>query len=279
MDEFEEILRLNALQEEIMRRYLAGERNFAGADLRNIWFSYPCLMDINFSAANLEGASFGGTYLVNANFSGTNLERSRLCTCFINSDLSHTNLRGAEFIGAELTGADLTGATLRSTKLIGCNLRDADLTDIKVDERTVFVSTVMPDGTTRTDSIKQIIDTQKLRQRFYGEWQDSFQGIIMHDADLAGIDLHSTWMHPLNISGAYFSNVNFRDANLSRVDFNRSSFIGCDFRGANFGANLEGAELIDIDFRGSDLSHAAYPAHQEHPIEQYAVPLPRGLFT
>ena len=192
MDEFEEMLRLGALQEEVMKRYLAGERNFTGADLRNIWFSYPCLMDIDFSAANLEGASFGGTYLVNANFSGTNLERSHLCTCFINSDLSHTNLRGAKFIGAELTGtnftgtnltgADLTGATLRSTKLIGCNLRNVNLTDIKVDERTIFVSTVMPDGGIRTDSTKQIIDAQKLRQRFYGEWQDDFQGIIMHDA-------------------------------------------------------------------------------------------------
>ena len=41
MDEYEEILRLNALLEEIISRYEAGERNFAGMDLRCNSIGYP----------------------------------------------------------------------------------------------------------------------------------------------------------------------------------------------------------------------------------------------
>ncbi|MGB6299596.1 MAG: pentapeptide repeat-containing protein [Rivularia sp. (in: cyanobacteria)] len=262
MDEFEEMLRLNALEEEIIKRYEAGERNFAGIDLRFINISYSCFLDTNFSDTNLECSSISGTDFINANFSGANLEWSYLPNLLINSNLSNTNLqkakwRGATFVNVDMTGADLTGADLTSrktTKLIGCDLRNANLADIKIDESVVLVSTIMPDGSIRTDSTKQIIDAQQLRQRFYREWQDNFQGIIMHDADLSGIDLHGTWMYPLNMSEAYFSNVNFMNADLSGIDFNRSSFICCNFRGANLeSANLEGAVFISVDFTEANL--------------------------
>ncbi|KYC43336.1 hypothetical protein WA1_14750 [Scytonema hofmannii PCC 7110] len=78
MDEFEEILRLNALREEIIKRYEALERNFTGTDLRNIRINYPCFMDVNFSGVNLEGSVFNGIYLVNTSFRSANLERSHL---------------------------------------------------------------------------------------------------------------------------------------------------------------------------------------------------------
>ncbi|WP_416233588.1 pentapeptide repeat-containing protein [Cronbergia sp. UHCC 0137] len=189
-------------------------------------------MDIDFSAANLEGASFGGTYFVNANFSGTNLERSHLCTRFINSDLSHANLRGAKFTASELTGtkltradltgADLTGATLRSTKLIGCNLRDADLTNIKVGERTIFASTIMPDGSMRRDSPK-VVNAQELLKR-YADGERDFRDIILHRVNLSGVNLRS-----VNLCGAYFSHVNLQGAILEGEDVS-AKFICCDMR-------------------------------------------------
>ncbi len=257
MDEFEEMLRLNALEEEIIKRYEAGERNFAGTDLRNIRISYPCFLDTDFSDTNLECSSICGTDFINANFIGANLEWSYLPNLLINSNLSKTNLRGAKwrgatFVNVDMTGADLTGADLTSsisktTKLIGCDLRNANLTDIKIDESVVFASTIMPDGSIRNDPTRQIVDVQQLREHI--NKGGNFQDIVIHNADFSGIDLRGVKM-----SGAYFSNVSFRDADLFRADFNRSSFICCDFRGANFGANLEGARLINLDLKETYLS-------------------------
>ncbi|MEM9276501.1 MAG: pentapeptide repeat-containing protein [Cyanobacteria bacterium P01_F01_bin.143] len=266
MDEFEEFIRGRALAEEIIKRYKTGERNFTGIELKNTVISDTCFMDVDFSRVNLWECLLEIDYLVNVSFAYANLEWTSFSASLINCNFSNANLRGsglkrARLIGVDLTSADLSGADLRGTKLIGCNLRNADLSNIKVDERTIFASTTMPDGSMRTDLTQQIIDAQKLRQRFYGEWNNNFQGIIMHDADLSGIDLHGTWIHPVNMSKAYFSNVNFRDANLSGVDFSRSSFINCDFTGTDFGANgvnLEGAELIDIDFRRTHFSSASF---------------------
>lgn len=250
MDEYEEILRLNALLEEIIRRYEAGERNFAGMDLRCISIGYPCFLDTDFNTANLEYSSITSTDFINANFSGANLRLSNLPYFLVNSNLSNTNLqgarwRGATFVNVDMTGADLTGADLRSpiaktTKLIGCDLRNANLTDVKIDETVVFVSTIMPNGSIRTDPTRQIIDAQQLRQRFYMGWENDFEEIIMHDANLWGIDLHG-----VNMSGACFSCIDFRDANLSIANFSGSSFICCDFRGAYFGgSNLEGCKFV-----------------------------------
>jgi uncharacterized protein YjbI with pentapeptide repeats len=245
MDEFEKIVRSIALQQEIIKRYEAGERNFANTDLRCISISYPSLIDIDFSAANLEGSYFGSAYFVNANLSSANLHGSRIYGSLINSNLIDANLRrvkliGADLIGSNLTGADLTEADLSGAVLINVNLMATNLTGIKTDERTIFISTIMPDGSTRNNSIKQIINAQKLRQRFYIGWENDFQDIIMHNADLSGIDLHG-----VNMSGAYFSCVSFRDANLSRADLSKVRFIGCDLRETYLGgAKLEGSKFI-----------------------------------
>lgn len=183
MDEFEEILRLNALREEIIKRYEAGERNFAGADLRKISIRYPCFMDVNFSGVNLEESSFNAIYLVNTSFSCANLERAAFSTSLINCNLINTNLREASFryadlTGTDLTGADLSGADLRETKLIGCNLRNANLTGIRTTEGTIFCDTIMPDGRIETNSPK-VLDAQELLKR-YADGERDFRDIILH---------------------------------------------------------------------------------------------------
>ncbi|MEH1933786.1 MAG: pentapeptide repeat-containing protein [Nostoc sp.] len=262
-NDIEEFFRHRALLDETIKRYEAGERNFTAVELSNtaIYYSF---MDVNFIGANLQKSFFWSLYLFNTSFTDANLEGTGFRASLINCNFSNANLREARLSGAVLTrtnfsGADLRSADLRSTKLIGCNLRDANLTDIKIDERTIFVSTIMPDGSMRTDSTKQIFDAQKLRQCFYGELQDNFQGIIMHNADLSGIDLHGTSMYPVNMSKACFSNINFRDANLSGVDFSSSSFIGCDFRGANLeSADMDDAQFICTDFRGAKARFYGY---------------------
>lgn len=78
--------------EELLVRYDAGERNFAGVEvIRNHW----CI--------DLEGLDFRGINLRGA------------------------NLKDANLTGANLTGADLTGAILRSAILEQAIIRDASL--------------------------------------------------------------------------------------------------------------------------------------------------------
>jgi superfamily I DNA and RNA helicase len=85
---------------EILQRYMAGDRNFAGVDLRGMQ-----LAGINLSGANLIGAMLNG------------------------ADLSYSQLDGAKLVIADLTQANLTGASLKKAKLVGAILNQANLTD------------------------------------------------------------------------------------------------------------------------------------------------------
>ncbi len=80
----------------LLRYFVAGRRNFAGADLRGIKLSHAFLPEIDLSGAFLNG-----------------------------SDLSHSNLRNACLRGADLRGANLTGADLTGADFHGADLRGA----------------------------------------------------------------------------------------------------------------------------------------------------------
>ncbi len=87
---------------ELIKKYKAGERNFAEANL---------------TGANLTGADLCGVNFTGANLSGADLTEA---------DLSGANLTGADLRGADLCGADLCGADLRCADLRCANLSEAD---------------------------------------------------------------------------------------------------------------------------------------------------------
>ena len=109
--------------EELRRRYAAGERNFAGVNLRdaNISGSDPWnnnyiganLSGINLSGANLYEANLSGANLSGADLSGANLTRALLTLC---------NLTGTNLSRANLTRAAMTGVTLMDTNMSGADL-------------------------------------------------------------------------------------------------------------------------------------------------------------
>lgn len=240
MDEFEEMLRLNALEEEIIKRYEAGERNFAGIDLRFINISYSCFMDTNFSGANLQVSAFRNIYLVNINFTNANLQGAIFSGYLIGCNLSNTNLRGVDFEGTNLTGVDLTGADLTSAdlsgaKLIRTNLSNANLTGAKITPSTIFCNTIMPDGRIENKSSK-VIDSQELLKR-YAEGEKDFRNIFLDRVDLSGVNLQS-----INLRGAHLSHVNLQGAFFEGEDLS-AHFIGC---------NMRDIQLIctDVDYKG-----------------------------
>lgn len=88
----------NEREDEFIRLYQEGKRDFAKADLQGV------------------------------NLQGVRLEHIRL----IMADLREADLRGADLRGAKLRGADLRGADLREADLRGANLQDANLTGAKL---------------------------------------------------------------------------------------------------------------------------------------------------
>jgi len=72
------------------------------------------------------------------------------------------------------------------------------------------------------------------------------KGLTMKNSDLNCIDLSNSY-----ISDCLFENVNFKGAKLSKATIVRSSFINCKIDRANY----FDAILLNVDFKGSDLSH------------------------
>ena len=175
-------------QEELRRRYIAGERNFAYASMKDFSLSHFFLVDINLNGANLEDGRLGGANLINSNLSHANLERVWLNqSLLIKANLSNANLRNAKLVNVDLTGADLTGADLTGAVLIDTNLTDANLTDIKTTEQTIFHQVTMPDGGIQDDLNKALSAEELLRR--YAEGERNFQDRILHRMDLSGANL------------------------------------------------------------------------------------------
>jgi hypothetical protein len=93
---------------ELLRRYAAGERDFATLNLPGA----------NLSGANLSDTDLSGAKLIGAFLIGVNLSGAKL----IGADLSSADLQGAS-----LSGANLNDAILRGSKLRDANFSDASL--------------------------------------------------------------------------------------------------------------------------------------------------------
>ncbi len=132
---------LTALPSEIAlkltQQYEAGERNFAGINLKD-----EALPGINLTLADLQEANLVWCNLQKASLSHANLTSAQVR----HADLTNANLQGAKLQGTDLQGAKLQGANLSWATLRGTNLTDADLTDVNLKNATLE-RVIMPDGT------------------------------------------------------------------------------------------------------------------------------------
>ncbi len=140
---------------ELIKKYKVGERNFAGADLREADLREASLRWANLRWANLRWADLCGANLCwadlsRADLSEANLRRTDLCgtdLCGANlseADLSEANLRRADLSGADLSGADLSGANLSGANLSGANLRWANLCEADLDGTCLDSNALIP---------------------------------------------------------------------------------------------------------------------------------------
>lgn len=157
--------------EELRRRYTAGERNFAGLDLRGVNISgidpdldivaydelcpnfAADLSGINLSRANLTGAILAGANLTGANLSWSNLTEAALHRCNLTkTDLSWSNLTraclsGAEFQSTDMRGADFLHADISETPYFGGDVTGAKNIDTVNFGGTPVHGLVLDDGT------------------------------------------------------------------------------------------------------------------------------------
>jgi uncharacterized protein YjbI with pentapeptide repeats len=126
--------------DELLRRYAAGERNFANANLRCAFLSFQNLSQCNLSnvklnLANLSGINFNGADLTSADLSDASLSGANLSQSNLHrTNLTSANLSQANLRGANLSKASLNDACLRQADLTGANLSQADLKGADLDQ-------------------------------------------------------------------------------------------------------------------------------------------------
>lgn len=128
---------------ELLSRYQAGERNFAGyvpprslcnLDLSNIIFSganlaEASLIDSKLCGAQLVGTDFVGAFLIQTDLSGADLTGANLD----HAHLWGVNLRGAKLVDANLTRAQFGLSSVESySNLTSADLRGSILADVRL---------------------------------------------------------------------------------------------------------------------------------------------------
>ncbi len=116
--------------EELRSRYAAGERNFAGVNLRGANISGSDPWNDNYRGADLSGINLSGADLSNSNLAGADLTDADLS----NANLIRANLTLCNLTRTNLSGANLTKACLSATELVDTNLSGADLLSAEISQ-------------------------------------------------------------------------------------------------------------------------------------------------
>ncbi len=101
-----------ALRDELLRRYVAGERIFRGEDFEAV--------ALNLRGQNLSAADFSEAFIV-ADFRDANLAGC----CFNGANVKTCDFRGANLLGASFRGAAIDGAEFDANGVAVSNFEGA----------------------------------------------------------------------------------------------------------------------------------------------------------
>jgi uncharacterized protein YjbI with pentapeptide repeats len=222
----------------VLRRYKAGQHNFARARL----------IDADLSGANLGGASFRDADLRGAILVGTNLDGAILCGVNLSDViLQHSDLVGASLVDANLRGADLNGADLRGANLCDADLRGADLAGANLSSANLRGANLRgADG-----------------------YAADLGNANLSSTDLSDATLVCTNLGDARLVGADLGWANLSDGNLGGANLSGAFLAGANLAGTNLreaklsGAELGGTLLVDTDL--SPLCDADPPVLHHGP--------------
>jgi uncharacterized protein YjbI with pentapeptide repeats len=169
-------------EQELVKLYQEGRRDFSGADL----------LGADLSEAYLDGADLCGARLIAADLSGAHLSGANLSEARLNgadlhgADLSEACLRGANLWEANLWGANLVGTDLEGTILTKANLGGTDLSGANL-------------------------------SRAYLTGAD-LEGALLVEANLDGVDLRGANLREANLGGVDLSGIDLSEAHLTEAD-------------------------------------------------------------
>lgn len=220
-------------EHNLLRRYAAGERNFSGADLREIKLYGSQGKEINLRGANLSNADLEGAILSHVNLNNVNLRNA--------------NLKGARLNGylndADLSGADLTNVHISACRLNRTNFRGANLTNANFGGNGL--------GSHDIDLSHADCTNAKLTCDLIGA---NFRGANLKSAIFR---LQNLYWYRANMSRANFSGLDLSDQNFAELDLSYANLSGANLSNTNLrGANLEGADLRSANLEGADLAYA-----------------------
>jgi uncharacterized protein YjbI with pentapeptide repeats len=225
---------------ELLKRYAAGERNFCGADLKDIDLSGENLIGIDLSDSNLEKAN-----LTNSNLMGANLNSAKIINAnLVNAILVNANLKNAWVNSSNFSRADLNGANLRSTKLGGANFSKSNLSYAVLDRSNIWWSYDWSYlGHEDLDSFLDLVDAPI-----------NFSGANLKNASLKYAQLDSSDFSSVNLKLADFRQTNLKFSNFAEACLDEAEFIGASLDSCIF----KSASLVDANFTGAVLNQANF---------------------
>ena len=260
----------------------------------------PDLEGADLQGCNLRRANLKGALLYKANLQYTDLYQANLeviveCSegqnerYFATSSLERkvlTNASYADFRNANLTKANLKGIVLCHADLRGANLEGAHLESYSYwvgsaeDENHQWISISSNLASANLSGIN--LTKAHLRVYLYSSWVykdmafvgvdfPSFNGAILYEANLSGIDLSRVDFSGANLSKANLSKTNLNEANLSgaylqkatlnQADLTKANLTRADFHGANLreivldNSKLHQTSLQEADLTGVNLEN------------------------
>ena len=241
--------------EDVLKKYAAGERTFAGVNLNEANLSGADLSGADLSGANLSVANLSG-----ANLSGTNLSKAKLNVAKLSgANLTNANLHEAILNVANLTLADLTGATLSQASLVRAELTRADLSSANLSNANLSGADLKDAKLRNADLSSANLSRADLKWTVFtgaNLAEANLHGSDLSSADCSGADLSSTELRQSNLSRTNLRGVNLSSANLRWADLSGADLSGADLSGAKLsGANLTGANLSNTNLIGTTLVH------------------------
>ncbi|HLO47999.1 MAG TPA: pentapeptide repeat-containing protein [Kamptonema sp.] len=277
--------------EELLKRYAAGQRDFAEVNLNEANLSGANLSGINLSGANLSVANLSGANLHGANLteaklniarlSGANLGEANLTDADLNvaylvrvdlkgaillraklirAELIRAQLSGANLSGANLSGATLTEATLRKADLSLANLRGAILSGASLTEANLVQANFQGADLSRADLSHADLRGAELRQA-------NLTQAILSGADLSGVNLRWAILSGCNLRWADLSEAKLSGADLSRADLCNANLLNTSL----VHADLSNAYLIRADWVGADLTGAILTGAKLHAVSRLGI--------
>lgn len=222
-------------------------------------------------------ADLSGINLGLADLSGVNLDRQDFGT---NAVLAGANLTDASFEGARLVGTDLSGARIEHTSFKGAELAGALFSNV-VDPSAAPVTT---DERKRAPDFRGAHAANAQFDQAHGLAGADFTGAVLRGAAFDGATLTYAVFE-----GADATSSTFVGASMEGVDFSHATCVNCNLSKARVGqltidsgkdgkfyvrstfdgAQFSGANLLDIEGTGADLTGLATG---DAPPDQWTYP-------